>query len=76
MKLRWLAMGAAVASLTTVAQAQNTVEVSMDGTPVYFSGPGPMLVGGEPMVRGADFERDVTRLLAALRAAHVDGRGA
>ena len=50
MKLQWLAMGAAVASMTTAAQAQNTVEVSMDGTPVYFSGPGPMLVGGEPMV--------------------------
>jgi hypothetical protein len=48
-------MGAAIASFATVAQAQNTIEVSMDGTPVYFTGPGPMLVGGTPMIplRGA-----------------------
>lgn len=80
MKLRWLAMGAAVASLTTVVQAQNTVEVSMDGTPVYFSGPGPMLVGGEPMVPlrgileagGGTVVWDPTRRSAIGQKDHLD----
>src|SRR6185503_12394467 len=51
MKLQWLAMGALSAGLVTAVQAQSgTIEVTMDGTPVYFSGPGPTLIGGQPMV--------------------------
>lgn len=50
MKLQWLSMGAAMAGLASIGLAQNTVEVTMDGTPVYFSGHGAMMVGGQPMV--------------------------
>lgn len=51
MKLQWLSMGALSAGLATAVQAQSgTLEVTMDGTPVYFSGTGPMVIGGQPMV--------------------------